>query len=195
MEALHARDVIAANKAHVKLTELKWVGCECWMPGVRWLMRSVGGSTNSSALAKSSCLVGAPVSTRQIEENSDLPSSWGGSAHAQKQKRKQAPAGEALLPADLARVRCFIDSLAALAQSSCDNGKSAEHMEELYRRLAEGVVKSTTVHGLIEIVQAAEMQDLATARLHWSNMAKTAWSENKHWLTALKRLMFPAVAK
>lgn len=190
-QAVEAHDYVAADRAQVELSRLDWTGCECWLPGVRWLVGSMGTTCGPTTGGKSDSLVGAPILRRPqtARENSgqffldSLPPRWDGSEKCQ----RQAATHEALASSDRVLIRKAFGTLLLAARA--DERKHAEaalQFDDLYSKLDTGLVKRDTSLELLRLAQAVNVEDFAGAS---RCMSEVDWAESKAWLIALKRLL------
>merc|ERR1719440_2724838 len=65
----------------------------------------------------------------------------------------------------------------------------AKRLEELYTKLAAGAIKNSASQKVMQLTQAIEQNDFATANKLQMELCTIDWDVNKGWLMGVKRLM------
>jgi protein transport protein SEC31 len=100
--------------------------------------------------------------------------------------------GEPMAPQDVQRVKGLFDALlnaSPLSAQPKQRDDLTKRLEDLYGRLANGMVKKTVADKVIMIVQLVEAQDNASASKNVQELATMDWDVNKNWVQAVKRLV------
>lgn len=100
--------------------------------------------------------------------------------------------GEPLPAHEVQHVRGVLDML--LANSAQDGNARkrddiAKRLEELYSKLGSGQIKTAAAQKVVQLVQAVEQNDFATANRIQMELCTVDWDVNKGWLMGMKRLL------
>lgn len=100
--------------------------------------------------------------------------------------------GEPLPPHEMQHVKTVFEML--LNQSAQDGNARkrddiAKRLEELYSRLSSGQIKTQASQKVVQLVQAAEQGDFASASRIQMELCTVDWDANKGWLMGVKRLL------
>jgi len=100
--------------------------------------------------------------------------------------------GEPLPPHEVQHVRSVFEML--LNQSAQDGNMKkrddiAKRLEELYGKLSEGHMKTAASQKVVQLVQAVEQGDMASAGKIQMELCTMDWDVNKGWLMGVKRLL------
>lgn len=103
-----------------------------------------------------------------------------------------APVGEVLQPHELQHVKTVFEML--LNNSAQDGNMRkrddiAKRLEELYNRLSTGQIKTQASQKVVQLAQAAEQNDFASANKLQMELCTVDWDANKGWLMGVKRLL------
>jgi len=103
-----------------------------------------------------------------------------------------APVGEVLQAHELQHVKTVFEML--LNNSAQDGNLRkrddiAKRLEELYNRLSTGQIKTLASQKVVQLAQAAEQNDFATANKLQMELCTVDWDANKGWLMGVKRLL------
>lgn len=98
--------------------------------------------------------------------------------------------GDPMAAGDLQRVQA---TLGMYLQGQSGNTRMYEdiskRLEELYAKLQSGNMKNTGQSKVMQLIQALEAQDFATAGKTHMELTQMDWTENKNWLQGVKRLI------
>eukprot|EP00928_Gymnodinium_smaydae_P038699 TRINITY_DN26635_c0_g1_i1.p1 TRINITY_DN26635_c0_g1~~TRINITY_DN26635_c0_g1_i1.p1 ORF type:complete len:1161 (+),score=204.92 TRINITY_DN26635_c0_g1_i1:294-3485(+) len=99
------------------------------------------------------------------------------------------PIGEPMQPNDLGKVRNILTMLLDAQTDARKRDDISKRLEDLYSKLQAGSVKTTVSQKVMQLVNAVEAQDFATANRTQQELCSVDWEQNKNWLMGLKRLM------
>lgn len=103
-----------------------------------------------------------------------------------------ASVGEPLPPHEVQHVKNVFD---ALLNNSAQDGNTrkrddiAKRLEELYMKLGAGQIKTAASQKVVQLVQAVEQNDYASASRIQMELCTVDWDVNKGWLMGVKRLL------
>lgn len=100
--------------------------------------------------------------------------------------------GEIIMAHELQHVKTVFEML--LNNSAQDGNLRkrediAKRLEELYNRLSTGQIKTQASQKVVQLAQAAEQNDFATANKLQMELCTVDWDANKGWLMGVKRLL------
>lgn len=103
-----------------------------------------------------------------------------------------AQQGEAVPPHEVQHIKAVMDMM---LNNSAQDGNArkrddiAKRLEELYSRLSNGQMKTAASQKVVQLVQAVEQNDFATANRIQMELCTVDWDVNKGWLMGVKRLL------
>lgn len=66
---------------------------------------------------------------------------------------------------------------------------NAKRLEDLYSRLASGGMKTASSQKVLQMVNAIETNDFATAKNLHKELTQNDWDNNRNWLLGVQRLI------
>lgn len=103
-----------------------------------------------------------------------------------------AAIGEMLPPHEVEHIKSV---MAMMLNNSAQDGNVrkrddiAKRLEELYSKLQTGQMKTAASQKVLQLVQAVEQNDFASANRIQMELCTIDWEMNKGWLMGVKRLM------
>lgn len=100
--------------------------------------------------------------------------------------------GDCVPPHEVQHVKSVMEML---LNNSAQDGNArkrddiAKRLEELYTKLSTGMMKTAASQKVVQLVQAVEQNDFATANRIQMELCTVDWDVNKGWLMGVKRLL------